>query len=59
MRAYVITSGSIFGLLAVVHILRVFAEGRQVLADPIFVFVTLVAAALSGWAFRILQASGR
>ena len=33
-RAYVATTGIVFGLLAAAHVARVWAEGRQVALDP-------------------------
>ena len=55
MKAYVVTSGVIFGLVTLAHILRVFAEGSHVASDPWFVLLTVAAAALSGWAWRVLR----
>jgi hypothetical protein len=52
VRAYVITTGLVFALLAVVHAWRFVEEGRGVL-NPFFVAITLVAAALSLWAWRV------
>jgi protein-S-isoprenylcysteine O-methyltransferase Ste14 len=59
MRAYVRTSGAIFGLLTVAHILRVIAEGPHLAADPWYVLITVAAAALCLWAWRVLRASAR
>jgi hypothetical protein len=55
MRAYVLTSGVIFGLLVLAHVLRVVAEGSHVVRDPFFAVTTLIAASLAGWAFRLLR----
>ena len=55
MRAYVVTSGINFGLLVLAHLLRVAAEGAHLARDPWFVVVTLAAAALCVWAFRVLR----
>ena len=52
MRAYVIVSGAIFGVLAAVHVWRMVVE-RSVLHDPVFVGVTVFAAAMSVWAWRV------
>jgi protein-S-isoprenylcysteine O-methyltransferase Ste14 len=59
MKAYVRTSGAIFGLLTVAHILRVIAEGPHLAADPWYVLITVAAAALCLWAWRVLRASAR
>jgi hypothetical protein len=59
MKAYVIASGTIFGLLAAAHVLRVFAEGARVATDPLFVAITVAAAGLSVWAFRVVRSVPR
>jgi len=55
MKTYVMTTGAIFGLITVAHLLRVVEEGRHVAANPFFVVMTVLAAALSVWAFRLLR----
>jgi len=55
MKAYLITSGTIFGSIVVAHICRMFAEGRHVAMDPWFLLLTALAAALSVWAFSLLK----
>jgi len=55
MRAYVITTGVIFGLLVVVHVWRVIVEGTQMLRDPWWFLITGLAAALCVWAFTIAR----
>lgn len=57
MTAYVKTSGAIFGLLVLAHVLRAFAEGPHVVRDPFFVLSTLIAAGLCLWAVQILRMS--
>jgi hypothetical protein len=59
MKAYVITTGVVFGLLVLAHILRVIAEGSQVVKSPSFILITLAAAALFVWAMRLLRRSPR
>ncbi|HSS21043.1 MAG TPA: hypothetical protein VLL54_13295 [Pyrinomonadaceae bacterium] len=59
MKAYVITSGLIFGLLTIAHILRAVMEGRHVLTEPVFILFTLLSAALAIWAWRVLRGSYR
>jgi len=53
MKAYVITTGVIFGLLTLVHIWRAIVEAHLA-ADPWYVLITAVAAALCLWAVRLL-----
>jgi hypothetical protein len=55
MRAYVITSGVIFALLTVAHILRVVLENRQLATDPAYILLTLATTALAIWAWRVLR----
>jgi hypothetical protein len=59
MRAYVMTTGVLFGLIAVAHIWRVFEEGMHLAADPFFILLTVLAAALSLWAWRLVRLSTR
>ena len=58
MKAYVVTSGGVFGLLVVAHIWRVIEE-PALAKDPWFILVTLAAAALSVWAWRTLSLMSR
>jgi hypothetical protein len=62
MKACLITTGVLFGLLTLVHIWRLFAESPHLfaesphLADPWFILIiTLVAAGLGLWAWRLLR----
>ena len=55
MKAYLITTGTLFGLLTLVHIWRVIAEGSFLAAEPWYVAVTVVAAGMCLWAFRLLR----
>ena len=54
MRAYVLTSGSIFGVIVLAHLWRIVLE-PHVLREPIWVLLTLTAAGLTGWAFRVAR----
>jgi hypothetical protein len=54
MKAYVLTTGFVFGLITVAHVLRMIAEGPQLLQDPGWVLITLIAAALCLWSVRLL-----
>ena len=55
MKAYVMTTGILFGLLFVAHVWRVIAEGPASARDPVFILFTIAAAALSFWAWRVLR----
>ena len=53
MKAYLLTTGTVFGLIVLAHVWRVIAETRSLAADPWFILMTLLAAGLSAWAFRL------
>ncbi|HEY5810822.1 MAG TPA: hypothetical protein VIT67_22820 [Povalibacter sp.] len=55
MRAYVITTGIVFGLLVLAHIARGVAEGAQVVKDPFFMLSSLIALSLCAWACRLIM----
>ena len=57
MRAYVMTTGVLFGLIAVAHVWRAFEEEAGLATDPFFVLLTVAAAALSVWAWRLIRLS--
>ena len=53
MKAYVITTGAVFGLLTVLHIWRATVE-RNLASEPWFILITLASAGLCLWALRLL-----
>jgi Na+/proline symporter len=55
MRTYVMLTGTIFGLLVVAHIWRMFAESASLATDPWYIVITLAAASLCVWALRLLR----
>ena len=55
MKAYVMTTGSIFGLIVLAHIWRVIEEGQHLVTDPSYGLTTAGAAALCLWAWRLLR----
>ena len=50
MKAYIITSGTIFAAITVAHIMRMVAEGRHVSTEPLYIILTLLSAGLTIWA---------
>jgi hypothetical protein len=58
LKAYLVTTGTIFGLIALAHVARTIAESQRLGADPWFYLegpgLGLIAAALSLWALRLL-----
>ncbi|MBI1766087.1 MAG: hypothetical protein HYR56_32180 [Acidobacteria bacterium] len=55
MKAYLITTGAVFGLIVVAHIWRVIEEGPALAKDPFYIVLTLAAVALCLWACRLLK----
>ena len=59
MKAYLITTGTVFALLALAHVWRVIAESNLLGTDPWFVLITVTSSAMSVWAFRLFRTSTR
>jgi hypothetical protein len=57
MKVYLITTGVVFALITLAHIVRAIAEGPLLAKDPVFIMLTLLAAGLSVWAWRLLRRS--
>lgn len=53
MRAYVIVTGIVFGLVVVAHVLRMLLESPALATEPSYLGLTLFAAALTIWAVRL------
>ena len=58
MKAYVMTTGAVFGLLTLAHLLRIIVE-RHLATDPLYILITVAAASLCFWAWRLLRLSTR
>lgn len=58
MRAYLITTGTVFGLITMAHVVRVVEEGRGLLREPWFMLLTLATSAMSLWAVRLPRTTG-
>ena len=56
MRAYLATTAALFGLLVIVHIWRMAVEPSA--RDPFMYAITVLAAALCGWAVRLATTHG-
>jgi hypothetical protein len=63
LKTYLITTGTLFGLLALAHLLRTIAEWHRLTADPWFIVegpgIGAVAAVISLWAWRLVRESPR
>ena len=59
MKAYVMTTGIVFGLIAMAHVWRVVEEGPRLATNPWYALITLAAAGLCVWAWRLLRLSTR
>jgi hypothetical protein len=59
MRAYLITTGLLFGVLALLHVWRMMVEWPQQGAHPVFILgmgaLVLLPGALSWWAWTLLR----
>ncbi len=55
MKAYLITTGLVFALIIVAHVMRMFAEGSHVALDPWFLGITALTCALFVWAMVLLR----
>jgi hypothetical protein len=57
MKRYVMTTGVVFALITVAHLLRMLAEWPRFVTDPFYVALTVATTALSLWAWRLLRVS--
>jgi hypothetical protein len=58
MRAYVVVTGLVFGLLVIAHLARLVLEGPGVV-EAFFLLTTGIAAGLFVWACLVLRGSSR
>ena len=59
MKAYVMTTGTVFGLLTLAHIWRAVEAEPHLATEPWYILITLATAALCLWALRLLWRSPR
>jgi len=55
LKAYLLTTGTVFALIIAVHIARILAEGWHLVKEPGFIFTTVLSVALAVWAWRLLS----
>jgi len=58
MRAYVVVTGTVFGLIVVAHLARLVLEGPR-FVDVFFLLATAIAAGLFVWACFVLRGYSR
>jgi hypothetical protein len=58
MKPFLIAAGTVFGLVVIAHIARIAGE-PEMARDPWFWLLTILSAALSGWAWRLLWTSSK
>jgi hypothetical protein len=58
MKAYLTTTGILFALLALVHVWRIIQE-PHLGTEPWYILITVAAAALSVWAWRLVRVATR
>lgn len=56
MKTYVMTTGSLFGLLTVAHLWRMIEE-RQMATEPWYILITVAAGIMCLWAWRLVRRS--
>lgn len=54
MKTYIVTTGILFALLTLAHLLRIVYESRALAGDPWYVLITAATAALSVWAWLLV-----
>jgi hypothetical protein len=59
MKAYVITTGIIFALITIAHIVRIATESTRFLTEPMFMLLTFLSAGLAIWSFVVLRRLSR
>ena len=59
MKAYLLTTGVVFALLTLAHLLRIIMEWPHLAKDPFFLLITVAAGGLCLWALWLLRWSKR
>jgi len=55
MKAYIITTGTAFGLLTLAHVARIFEEDVHLITQPVFLVTTVGSACICVWAILLLK----
>jgi hypothetical protein len=59
MKAYLITTGAVFGVITLAHICRIIEEWPHLATEPWYLLLTIATAVLGIWAWRLLRLSPR
>ena len=59
MKAYLLTTGVLFGLITVAHLARIVDEWPHLATDPWFLLLTLAAAGFCVWAWHLFRRTAR
>jgi hypothetical protein len=59
VKAYAITTGTVFALIFAAHLWRAVVTGPALAKNPTFLLTTAAAAALVLWAWRVVRAMPR
>jgi hypothetical protein len=54
VKAYVLTTGALFGAVTVAHVARMFVEHRHA-TEPVYILITLATALLFAWSVRLYR----
>jgi hypothetical protein len=55
MKAYIVTTGIAFGLIALAHFARLASEGMHLIKEPVFLLTTLGSISICVWAVVLLK----
>ena len=55
MKTYLVTTGTVFGLITLAHLVRIGSEWPHPGKEPVFVLLTIAAGAMSYWAWHLLR----
>lgn len=59
MKAYLLTTATLFGLITIVHIWRIAVETGLVGREPWMIVITALSAALCGWGIALVRTTRR
>ena len=59
MKAYLVTTGTVFGLITVAHLVRMFVEWPHPATEPLYVLLTVASGGLCVWAWLLFRRLAR